>query len=173
VSTDDRDLDEPDAVDLEAEFGRFFAAHHDAVLTSLTAVVGNDHDTAVDATQDAFIKAHARWSTVRSYDKPDAWVRRVAINLSRDRRRSDRRRRDREAAADAPLTITATDPADADADVQAILDTLPDRQRLIAAMFYVEDRSVEQIAGALGITTGTVKSQLSEARTRLRRSHLR
>ena len=135
------------------------------------AVVGNDHDAAVDATQDAFIKAHARWSTVRTYERPDAWVRRIAINTSRDRRRSDRRRRDREASVDALVDEPVTDLVDADANVQTILDGLPERQRAIASMFYVEDRSIEHIAAALGISSGTVKSQLSEARVRLRRAH--
>ncbi|HSL73109.1 MAG TPA: sigma-70 family RNA polymerase sigma factor [Ilumatobacteraceae bacterium] len=158
-------------IDLEAEFEAFFASHHDAVLRSLTSVVGNDHDAAVDATQDAFIKAHARWSTVRTYERPDAWVRRIAINTSRDRRRSDQRRRDREATIDVAAEFVTVDPVDADANVQAILDELPARQRAIASMFYVEDRSIEQIAAALGISSGTVKSQLSEARVRLRRNH--
>ena len=163
------------AVDLESEFAAFFAAHHDAVLRSITSSVDNDDD-AVDATQDAFIKAHARWSTIRTYDKPEAWLRRIAINTSRDRRRSDRQRRNREAASE-----VATDPAaydldverlDADEAVREILDQLPARQRTVASMYYVDDRSTDDIAAALDISPGTVKSQLAEARARLRRSDL-
>ena len=163
------------AVDLEAEFAAFFAAHHDAVLRSITSSVDNDDD-AVDATQDAFHKAHARWSTIRTYDKPEAWLRRIAINPSRDRRRSDRQRRNREAASE-----VATDPAaydldverlDADEAVREILDQLPARQRTVASMYYVDDRSTDDIAAALDISPGTVKSQLAEARARLRRSDL-
>ena len=81
------------------EFEVFFLEHHDDALRSLDAIL-NDHEAAVDATQDAFIKAHARWSVIRTYDAPQAWVRRIAINASRDRLRSERRRRDRETRVD-------------------------------------------------------------------------
>ena len=175
MSRDDAFSDDGSGNGLEAEFEAFFTTHHDAVLRSLTAVTGNDHDAAVDATQDAFIKAHARWSTIRTYDQPEAWVRRIAINTSRDRRRSDRRRRDREVAVDARAAVRAdsvgTEGIDADAAMGEMLDELPARQREIASMYYVDDRSVEEIADSLGISAGTVKSQLAEARARLRRSH--
>ncbi len=175
VSHDDPSPDDGSGTDLDAEFEAFFAAHHDAVLRSLTAAAGNDHDAAVDATQDAFIKAHARWSTIRTYDQPESWVRRIAINTSRDRHRSDQRRRDREAAVDATAVVHAdiagTERVDADAAIGELLDELPARQREIAALYYVDDRSVDEIADELGISAGTVKSQLAEARARLRRAH--
>ena len=175
VSRDDPSTDGGSATDLEAEFAEFFATQHDAVLRSLAAAAGNDHDAAVDAVQDAFIKAHARWSTIRTYDQPEAWVRRIAINTSRDRRRSDRRRRDREVTVDATAAarsdVADTERIDADAAMAELLGELPARQREIAAAYYVDDRSVEEIAATLRIRAGTDKSQLAEARARLRRTH--
>jgi RNA polymerase sigma-70 factor (ECF subfamily) len=50
-----------------------------------------------------------------------------------------------------------------------LLMKLPDRQREVAALFYVDDRSVVEIAGILGLNEGTVKSHLSSARDSLRR----
>lgn len=155
---------------MDAEFEAFFIAHHDEVLRSLGGILG-DHEAAVDATQDAFIKAHARWSTIRSYDAPQAWVRRIAINASRDQMRSERRRRNREAVTDPRTQEPAFDRLEADAGVQELLDGLPKRQREVAALFYVDDRSVDEIAEWLNVSVGTVKSQLSEARVRLRRTH--
>jgi len=157
---------------LDAEFEMFFSAHHDDVLRSLDAML-TDHEAAVDATQDAFIKAHARWSTIRTYDAPQAWVRRIAINASRDRMRSERRRRDREATTEAASEPAPADRLVADAGVRELLGELSPRQREVAELFYVEDRSVEEIAAHLGLSAGTIKSQLSEARTRLRRAHER
>ena len=61
---------------------------------------------------------------------------------------------------------------DADEAVREILDQLPPRQRTVASMYYVDDRSTDDIAAALDISAGTVKSQLAEARARLRRSDL-
>ena len=152
-------------------FERFFTLEHDRVLRSIEGLVG-DHETAVDATQDAFIKAHLHWQTVATYDSPAAWVRRTAINASRDRQRSEKRRRDREATVLASDVDTRTDgPGHIDADDAAhqLLRQLSDGQREVATMFYVDDRSVDDIATALGVSAGTVKSQLSEARQRLRR----
>lgn len=152
-------------------FERFFTLEHDRVLRSIEGLVGN-HEVAVDATQDAFIKAHLHWQTVASCDSPVAWVRRTAINASRDLQRSDRRRRDREArtpVSDASHRTDGPDHIDSDDAAHDLLRQLSDRQREVATMFYVDDRSVDHIASALGVSVGTVKSQLSEARQRLRR----
>ncbi len=151
----------------ERSFEEFFAVHHDAVLRSVTTSIG-DRDIALDATQDAFIKAHARWSTLRSYDAPDAWVRRIAINVSRDRVRSDRRRRDREATIAAVPAPDVTDAFAADAGASELLAGLADRQREVATLFYLEDRSVDDIADRLGLSAGAVKFHLARARERLR-----
>jgi RNA polymerase sigma-70 factor (ECF subfamily) len=46
--------------------------------------------------------------------------------------------------------------------------SLPDRQRAVATLYYVEDLSVAEIAEALDIAPGTVRFHLSEAREQLR-----
>jgi RNA polymerase sigma-70 factor (ECF subfamily) len=158
------------AADLDAEFERFFVTQYDSILRALDAATG-DHEVAVDATQDAFIKAHTRWSLIRTYEAPDTWVRRVAINVSRDRMRSERRRRNREATHDPSAQLSTTDQFEADANVRALLDQLPQRQREVARLFYVDDHSVDDIARQLGVSSGTVKSYLAEARDRLRHAH--
>jgi RNA polymerase sigma-70 factor (ECF subfamily) len=105
---------------------------------------------------------------LRNYDAPDAWVRRIAINVSRDRMRSDRRRRDREAAVVAPPTPDVTDSFDADEGASELLAGLAARQREVATLFYLEDCSVDDIADRLGVSAGTVKFHLARARDRLR-----
>ena len=156
------------ASDLPA-FGAFFAANHEAVLRSVTASTGN-RESADDATQDAFIKAHARWSTLLNYEAPEAWVRRVAINISRDRLRSDRRRRNREAATGPDVAPDLTEAFEADTGASALLAELTPRQREIARLFYVEDRSIDEIASGLGLDPGTLKFHLARARDRLRQT---
>jgi len=152
-----------------ASFGEFFAANHESVLHAVAASIG-DREAADDATQDAFIKAHARWSTLRSYEAPEAWVRRVAINISRDRLRSDRRRRDREFATGRDVAPDVTEAFEADIGASQLLAELTPRQREIARLFYVEDRSIEEIAGGLDLDPGTVKFHLARARDRLRQT---
>jgi RNA polymerase sigma factor (sigma-70 family) len=158
------------------EFEQFFTAEYDAVLRSVEAATGN-REFAVDATQDGFIKAHLHWQTIRNYDAPAAWVRRAAINASRDRDRAERRRRGREVAAMAPEEDAGTtgpeDRLESAESAQAFLDPLAARQREIAAMYYIDDRSVDDIAETLGLSIGTVKSHLADARQRLRQLHPR
>lgn len=150
---------------LDDEFERFFLANYDAVLRVLVVTTG-DRERAIDATQEAFIRAYARWSKIRGYESPAGWVRRVALNASRDSYRSDRRRRRREEAV--PTALEAPQGYHSDSSAHEMLQILPDRQREVATLFYVDDRSVAEIASILQLNEGTVKSHLSDARDRLR-----
>ena len=150
----------------DREFESFFLEHFEHVVNSLTIITG-DRDRATDATQEAFIKAYANWSKVRSYDVPVAWVRRIAINASRDSFRSERRRARREAAHTSLDSRTVAD-VGSDHDAVRLLASLPRRLREVATLFYVEDCSVEDIATTLRLHPGTVKSHLSDARERMR-----
>jgi RNA polymerase sigma-70 factor (ECF subfamily) len=150
------------------EFERFFLAHYESVVRSLTLITG-DRQRAEDAAQDAFIKAHARWRTVRSYDLPVAWVRRVAVNRCRDTHRSERRRVAREQPfARAPQVESAEDGVAGLSEVLRLLDQLPPRQRAVSVLFYFDDLPIEEIATSLGLNEGTVKFHLSKARDRMR-----
>jgi len=151
----------------EVEFEQFFLANYDSVLHALIVTTG-DRERATDATQEAFIKAYSKWSKIRHYDSPAAWVRRIAINATRDTIRSERRRRRRE-QVDRPETVASHDDRyAADSFTRDLLDGLTRRQREVATLFYVDDRSVSDIAYILRLNEGTVKFHLSEARDRLR-----
>lgn len=149
------------------EFETFFLDNYDRVLGLLVATTGS-HEQARDATQEAFIRAHAQWSKIRTYDSPAGWVRRIAINRSRDNFRSDRRRRTRELAQQTTRQSQPSDVVESLAVALQLLAPLSPRQREVASLFYIDDRSVNEIAGILGLSDGTVKSHLSEARAVLR-----
>ena len=51
--------------------------------------------------------------------------------------------------------------------IRKIVDTLPDKMRIVILMFYMEDMSIEDIAAALKIPAGTVKSRLFKAKKRI------
>ncbi len=151
--------------DEPADFDGLFRAHYARLVRALTLVAG-DSERAADAVQEAFVKAHLRWRRVSRYDDPIGWVRRVAINKLRDDHRRDRRKRraierlagEREEAMDGP----APDRLD------ELLAALPTQQRAAVGLFYVERASVAEIADALGVAEGTVKSNLHDARRKLR-----
>lgn len=154
----------------EPEFERFFLRHYDHLVRSLTAVTG-DEEMARDCVQDAFVKAAARWKKVRRFDSPVAWVRRVAINRSRDLHRADQRRRRREervAPIDAGEAEDAAPLVDGSMRLVELLEVLPTMQRSAAALFYVDDLPVNDIASHLGISAGAVKFHLNRARGTLR-----
>jgi RNA polymerase sigma-70 factor (ECF subfamily) len=154
----------------DPEFELFFASHYDQLVRSLTAITG-DPEQARDCVQESFIKAASRWPKVKRLDSPSGWVRRVAINRSRDLHRSDRRRdrRERLAASSSQVQSTGAEQAvDGSLRLAALLDTLPKRQKSAAVLFYVEDMPVVEIAEVLGISSGAVKFHLSKAREALR-----
>lgn len=112
------------------------------------------------------MRAHSRWGSIRHYDDPVGWVRRVALNLLHDEhRRSSRKRRAIARLAAEPVATGA--PAEPD-ELGVLLASLPDRQRTAMALFYVEGLSVAEVAAAMELAEGSVKSHLHDARRRLR-----
>jgi RNA polymerase sigma-70 factor, ECF subfamily len=61
------------------DFDAFYAASYSRLVGQLFVVLG-DLNEAEDVVQEAFTRAAARWPRVRTYDAPEAWVRRVALN---------------------------------------------------------------------------------------------
>ncbi|RLE25989.1 MAG: SigE family RNA polymerase sigma factor [Actinobacteria bacterium] len=160
---------EPLVKSSEQEFDQFFLANYDDVVNALTLITG-DRDRATDAAQEAFVKAYAKWSKICSYDLPSAWVRRIAINISRDSHRSERRRRRRELPHRESDAVSPAEQIVGDDAARRLLGGLPPRQREVATLFYVDDRGVADIAAILGLSEGTVKSHLADARDGMRAS---
>jgi RNA polymerase sigma-70 factor (ECF subfamily) len=144
-------------------FMSLFHSSWGALVRALS--VATDPANAADAVQDAFLQAARHWSKIRSYDDPAAWVRRAAVNRLRNQARG-RVRRD---AALARLGVTpARDLEPADLDLAAAIAALPEGQRLVVCLHHLADLPVREVADALGIAEGTVKSQLHDARAALR-----
>jgi RNA polymerase sigma-70 factor, ECF subfamily len=148
------------------DFDQFYSASYPRLVGQLLAVVGNLHE-AEDVVQEAFIRALTRWATIHRYDQPEAWVRRVALNLAVSHYRRLRREltallRLRQQHATAALAPTA-------GAVLELLRAVPRNQRSVVLLHDVLDLSVEQVAMQLGLTTTTVRGRLARARATLRR----
>ena len=151
----------------DADFDDLFRAHYDRLVRSLT-VAGGDREQAADAVQEAFVKAHVRWRRIGRYDDPIGWVRRVAINQLRDdHRRTGRKRQGTRPAGGPHDDLRASPPSPTSSG--RLLARLPRQQRIATALFYVDGMSIAEIATALDLAEGTVKSHLHDARVRLRR----
>jgi RNA polymerase sigma-70 factor (sigma-E family) len=145
----------------DLEYAWFFRAEFPAVLRTVFLIL-HDRGRSEDVTQEAFIQLFTHWRKVSRYERPDAWVRRVAIRLAIRALRRDRIRalQEREAAADPGQGVP-------DVDLARAIRQLPVMQRTAIVLFYFEDRPVSEIAGILGISGGAVKVHLHRARRRL------
>jgi RNA polymerase sigma-70 factor (ECF subfamily) len=151
---------------LTPSFETFFRANHVRVVALAAAMVGRA--AADDLAQEAFVRAHCDWATVSSYDRPDAWVRRVVVNLAISAgrsRRSEARAVERLAARH--LATVAEPGLPRDQALWVAVRALPPRQRAAVALRYVDDLSVAEIAAALGCAEGTAKALLHQGRTTL------
>jgi RNA polymerase sigma-70 factor (sigma-E family) len=125
-----------------------------------------DPAEAEDLVQTALAKTYANWRRVRSIDAAPGYARTTMVNTAASwfRKKGWRNERPTEVL---PEVLTESDPTDRRSVIDA-LGTLPPRQRAVVVLRYYEDLSVAQVAHALGITQGTVKSQTSEALNKLR-----
>ena len=123
-----------------------------------------DADAAADVAQDTFVRA---WQARRKADEQGVrpWLYRIAVNAALN----DLRRRGREFAAFARLdsrgaVADETETRDTANVVGDAIDRLPDRLRVTIICRYFLDLSEAEIARALRVRPGTVKSRLFEAR---------
>lgn len=156
--------DDASALTTADDFDAFFYALLPQVLRVARRMTG-DHATAEDVAAEAFARAFARWSKLKPLPHREAWLLRVASNVAIDLFR----RRPLQTLA-APTTGAQADPGEVvvlRASLVEALRALPKRQREAVVLRYLADLSEADVAAALGVKPGTVKSQLHRARRSL------
>lgn len=153
VHTDDRDR-------FEAVFPELYRSAYRIAYRLL----GNDSD-AQEIAAETLTRVYVRWPRVAGHVGP--WAATVATNLVFDCARRATRARDR-----LPAVASKEPRSDPDSelrlDVRAMLSALPTRQRQVLVLRYLLDMSEEQVAAALDISVGSVKTHLSRGRDRAR-----
>jgi RNA polymerase sigma factor (sigma-70 family) len=139
-------------------FEAWYRAEHPRVLGIVAALTGR-RDLAVDATDEAFVRAWARWSRVSKMDAPGAWTVKVALNVVR----RAQRRATQTPTAGAETIVPATDP-----ELWALVRALPTQQRSAVVLRHIGGFSHAEIATAIGVREGTVGSTLNAAHKKLR-----
>ncbi|MEY2420503.1 MAG: hypothetical protein QOI95_570 [Acidimicrobiaceae bacterium] len=163
------DMEEPRAArgdsGMRQDFESFYRSDRRRVVALAYGLSGS-RMAAEELAQDAFLAAFRSWDRVGGYTDPGAWVRRVVLN----RAASGVRRRMAEARALTRFSSRPSPPAELappDAEFWAAVRALPRRQAQIVALYYVDDRSVDDIATVLELAAGTVKATLFQARKAL------
>src|SRR5436309_343112 len=145
-------------VGTEGDVERIYREHAPRLWRSLVAFTG-DRDLASDAVAEAFAQVIARGNAVRD---PARWVWRAAFKIAS----GELKVRPRRVGPD-PSVVSVLDAAEQEADLMAALRKLSSQQRAVLVLHYLADLSNGEIAGALGITTTTVRVHMMQARRRL------
>jgi RNA polymerase sigma-70 factor (sigma-E family) len=165
------DADDAQAWTADQAVTLLFAAHYRA-LVRLAVLLLHDQPVAEDVTQDAYVALHAHWRRLKDADKALAYLRTTVLNRSRSalRRRLVARRH---AAAEPPPGTAPSAEVGAlgllrHQEVLAAVRKLPTRQREAIVLRYYADLSEAQIAEAMGVSRGSVKSHTSRGMAALR-----
>ena len=127
------------------------------------ALITGSRAAAEDAVQEALARAWER-SEREQIESLPGWVTRVAMNLSKSKLRRMRvEARHRDAVAPPPA-VDAGAASDSKIDIKRALAALPHRQREVTVLRYYLGLNVAEIAGALELNEGTVKTSLFRAR---------
>jgi RNA polymerase sigma-70 factor (ECF subfamily) len=142
-----------------------YDASYRRLVVQMLAVCG-DQETAEEAVQEAFVKAIGHSARFAALDNPEAWLRTVAVNHLRNRWR-----RSKLWSALVPkLVTTAATSAVVSPDHVAIVEAmrqLPDELREVVALHHIGDLPVAEVARALAVPEGTVKTRLVRGRAQL------
>jgi len=160
-----------DRAPAESGIAVLFAREYTRLVRAAVLLVG-DQETAEDVVQDAFISVHRHWDTIPDPDRAGGYLHRAVINRSRSvlrHRLVVRRHAERPTGDD-----TVPDAADVVVDratrvvVLEALAGLPRRQREVLVLRHYLELSEAEIAAALRISTGSVKTHASRGAAALR-----
>jgi len=143
--------------EVDPVFERLYGAEFGSIFRAVLLLCG-DRLLAEDATQEAFARAFERWRRLRAHDWAPAWITTTALNVAR---RTLRRR---------PV-VEPADPPEADTeeliDLREAIRALPPRQQEAVILHHLQDRPVAEVARAMGVSEGTVKTHLHRGRRAL------
>jgi RNA polymerase sigma-70 factor (ECF subfamily) len=153
---------------------------HEGMVFNLSSRLLGDAEEARDVAQEVFLQVYRRLGLFQGRSSLKTWIYRIAVNQCHNRRRFwHRRRRDREEGLDAVEARAAGAHAGSSPyeearrherarRVQAALLQLSFEHRAVLVLREVEGLTCQEVAAALGIPEGTVKSRLSRAREAMR-----
>jgi len=152
----------PGAVaDPAAQVTALYQAHALGLLRLAVVMLG-ERQAAEDVVQDAFLGLYRRWGALNDQERALAYVRSSVFNGCRTvLRKRARNRQFALADPDAESAEARVVLGEEYREVLAALRRLPGRQREAVALRYCMDLPVDEVARAMGVSAGTVKSSTS------------
>jgi RNA polymerase sigma-70 factor (sigma-E family) len=146
-----------------------YAMHYQA-LVRLAALLVRDTATAEEVVQDSFVAMHASWRRLRDSGKASSYLRRCVVNRSRSvlRHQMVTERNMLQPPPEMPSAEQGAMALLERSAVVAALHGLPARQREALVLRYYADLPEAEIASAMGISRGAVKSHVFRAMSALR-----
>lgn len=148
------------------DFRRFIERYEDYVFTIALRVLG-DRESARDAAQETFIKIYRNLDRLDKEKNEKNWVCTIALNTCRDHHR--KRQREAHVGLESVEIAARSVPLDERLFAREILRKLPLAFREILVLFYMEDKSVKEIAALLRRPEIVVKVRLFRARKAARK----
>ncbi len=170
------------APDISA-FDEFYTQHEQALYGYLRRLTAS-HDVALELAQETFVRAWRHFDRLAGYDRPEAWLFRVATNLAMSHLRrkrpvslsillAPRRQHDRQSDEAAQAhRLTALHDIERETierdTIGAVLRALPERQRAALLLAAQQGFTADQIGEALGVSPANARQILSRARAQFR-----
>jgi RNA polymerase sigma-70 factor (ECF subfamily) len=156
---------------LEREFEDRVADSSTLAFRVALSVLRHRQD-AEDVAQEAFLRAHRSFGSLRDRERFRSWLVRTAFRLALDHRRAQKRRQTREDVVGtervAPVSVEdEVARREARAAVAEAVHALPEKLRLVTVLAAIEGRDLAAVARLLDVPEGTVKSRLHLARKAL------
>jgi RNA polymerase sigma-70 factor (sigma-E family) len=161
------ELSVPEPAEEGNDFHRFVVARSAVLFRGALVLTGN-REAAEDLVQETLERACRKWRTIAAKDSPEAYVRRIMVNLANDRWRRFRRTVPHQDGGDRAAPGDDYGQVDTRDQLVRALQGLPMRMRTVVVLRYFHDLSDDEIAADLGISPSTVRSQLARGIDRLR-----
>jgi len=158
------------ASDDRRAFTRLVNEYAPAIRNFLFRLTGGDASLTDDLSQDTFIKAWTGLRSFRAVARLRTWLFSIAYNefVSYTRRQREARIPDDYVPpAGEPVSVSGTKQAEMRHDVNVALNTLSPKERVVVELFYIDDLPIKEITRITSMPSGTVKSYLSRAKTKM------
>lgn len=130
-------------------------------------LTGGDEELSKDLAQDTFVKVWLNMASFRSVSTFSTWLYRIAYNTFYDYIRNRKLSAEVDVGTLGNLCAEAGKDKDFGIDFARALLLLRAEERTVVLLFYMEDKTVETIAGIMAMPVGTVKSHLSRGKKKL------